>query len=300
MEKKENNINIEKVNLVITKIREGLSGNEISKTYKISNNEIKAILEYLKETDLALYQEICQKKEENALRIKRETGKKNKNGIIINKKPTNSLYFNPNNSIFKDYNSATINEIILMALTFRPSVESLAKILKTTTEDIFHLFDINDNYRSACFHLHYETRNLKVLDEKTDLITFTNALDYWIARTRLINLLNKYKDNKNQTIIKNKLKNLHREIDDSIFNEAKAKHFNNLTLEEARAVAQFRVKYNLSWKRIDKMGLDREKLLKLEKELASQDVIFRNQLEFLNDSNQYQKNVYNYNNSIKR
>ena len=73
---KENYLTSENINLVIEKIKEGMSVNEIIKNYNIKKHIIDKIMKYLRENNPSLYQEIRQKQFENALENQRKAGKK--------------------------------------------------------------------------------------------------------------------------------------------------------------------------------------------------------------------------------
>lgn len=283
----------EMINYIESRIFAGDSVRSIDKTTpNISKNKIYKLINELNDEnsehyDQKRYLNLRKKQMENAQRIKLESVRKNNNVFVERIPKTDQKYFDLKNSVFCKHKYPILKEIVLMALTYRVSVKNLAKLFKTSIEDVEYLFKMVDEFEDATLHLCDETKNE---NEEASNKAFKDAQNYWRERNKIIKLINYQKKQKDNQEILEKLNERLREhralIEDRIFKEAIAKQIKDLTEEEKEAIAKFRMKYNLSTHDIIDMKCSKEKIKILEEEISKKDPIFATKLTFLNYTHQ--------------
>lgn len=188
-----------------------------------------------------------------------------------------------NNGFLVKQSSITKKEIILMALTYRVSYKSLATMFQTTIEDIINMFKEYTEFQTFLENLDAETRN----EEKwLESYAYEQACSYWEERTKLnldLKELTKRKDGFAIKLVKAKQRKLHTKIDDTMAYNIKEKKFATLTEEERNKIAWYRIKYSLTKELCCTIfKINKESMVKCEKELAQKDKIYATKLDYLN------------------
>jgi len=175
-------------------------------------------------------------------------------------------------------------EIILMALTYRVSYQTLAKIFSTTIQDVIEAFKFFEDLVEVIEYLDFETRN-----ESLNLCEYAEkqALSYWKERNRLKKELQTAEQNGERFLIKiiqrDQVKH-QRKIDDVIVYNCIGKKWEELTIEEKNRIAWYRVKYGLGMvKCAEILRFDIEFLKENEERYANENEIFREKINLLND-----------------
>lgn len=208
------------------------------------------------------------------------------------------------NSNFSEFESMELSkkntnfqyEIVMVALTYRVSVESLAKLLKTSRTDIDNLFNNFENLGLCYERLKFETNNEP---EKLTELAIKNATYYFKRRNEILKLLSKArKDNDlgKIKVLEEKLKTLRSEIDDT--NIEKIKEKIDLTDEDKENIVKYRIKYYLSRGVCANMfNIEIIALRWFEDKLIKNDLFYRTKLTFLNDIMDL---YYNSNKTVSR
>ena len=188
-----------------------------------------------------------------------------------------------NNGFLVKQSSITKKEIILMALTYRVSYKSLATMFQTTIEDVINMFKEYTEFQTFLENLDAETRN----EEKwLESYAYEQACSYWEERTKLnldLKELTKRKDGFAIKLVKAKQRKLHTKIDDTMAYNIKEKKFATLTEEERNKIAWYRIKYSLTKELCCTIfKINKESMVKCEKELAQKDKIYATKLDYLN------------------
>lgn len=211
----------------------------------------------------------------------------------------------PENSVFAQFSENKRKEIILMALTFRLSYKTLAAMFGTTIEDIVVYLEGISATKHAMQFLNIETINESF---RLEIKAYQSAKKYWDERNHLINAIKEIQKNSNIKVnestedaistLKTELKELRKQIDDSIVIGTKNKRINELTDEEKNALARYRLKYASTIRQcVDMLYFDRYSMQKLEKELSKLDPIFKEKIDRLN-SYWYNEREEYYDNDI--
>ena len=152
-----------------------------------------------------------------------------------------------NTKQFSDYPRKTRQEFLLLALTYRISFKTMAKLLNTTVIDITNGFlssmDMNDITLDALF---METINESSEEQEQ---TYQKAKQYLHKRNAYIQKLNQYsKENKEEKVsaLKEMIQELHHEIDDYHLNETLKKASYTYTEEDKEIIARSILKYYIS------------------------------------------------------
>ncbi len=176
---------------------------------------------------------------------------------------------------FQSYPLNLQKEMILMSLTYRVSFKSMAKLFNTTILDIAKAFlqiDLKDLTKDALF--------LETLNEAPEVeeYAYQKAKNYLIRRNKIIMYLNQYtknKDTEKMLAMKEKLKELNHEIDDSVITQLIQKRSQTLTQEEKDKYARFMLKYYMSLENGEKiLHRDSKNLKKDMQDLALRDSTF--------------------------
>ena len=159
----------------------------------------------------------------------------------------------------------------------------MAKLLKTSLEDIEFSFQKLDEFCPALVALRRETMNEPQLEER---IAYIQGYNYLTERNKLLKELRIAKQENDQVKIqelKEKRKKQMELIDDTMFNNLIDKPLNELTEEEQDAIIKFRIKYGISKRRLGKIfHHTRESILKLEQRFVEKYPLYRDKLEILN------------------
>ena len=181
---------------------------------------------------------------------------------------------------FSAYPNNFQKEMFLLALTYRVSFKSMAKLLNTTVLDIAKGFRTVMNFNIDEF-LFLETIGN---DSSTEEIAYQKAKNYLAKRNTLVRYFNHYL-HENQTekkeLIAEKLKELQHEIDDYKIKELLDKEKRYFTLEEKDTFARYFVKYYLGINYVSKvLRMDRRGIKSYMLDLAKRDALFSQYLDF--------------------
>ena len=148
---------------------------------------------------------------------------------------------------FNEYPQNTKQEFLLLALTYRVSFKSMAKLLNTTVIDITSGFisctDIHENTLDGLF---IETLNESSEEQEQ---SYQKAKQYLHKRNAYIQKLNQYVKEKNEekvSVFKEKIQELHHEIDDYNLQETLKKDFHMYTEEDKNIIVRSILKYYIS------------------------------------------------------
>ena len=180
------------------------------------------------------------------------------------------------NSVFEKFSLNTQREILLMALTFRVSYKTLAKMFGTVREDVVQMVNKYSDLRPAMDWLDKETMSES---SRFEFYAYRRARKYWDERNEIIK-----KDKNSKEEFKEKMRELHSQIDDSIVSSVVEKRNGRLTPQEREMIARYRLKYGLPMVACaEQLCFDRKTISQVSEELAIQDPVFRVKIEQLND-----------------
>jgi len=178
----------------------------------------------------------------------------------------------------------TIQELILMALTYRVSYKNLAILLNSSEEEIKEVFESFLDMQEILRYLDFETRNE---DEINQRVAYINAKNYLNKRQLIMKELILAKKENNKDAIKEAKEKLDKHfelVNDSFVLSTVNKNISELTQEECDAISRFRLKYGASKKwSTTQLKRDRRTINRLDEELAQRNPIFREKIELLND-----------------
>lgn len=213
---------------------------------------------------------------------------------------------NGKNKPLKNKSLKVRQEIILVALTYRVSFKSLAKMFRTSVLDIIESFRNCGYYIYSLDKLFLETLHK---DENYEKLAFANAVKYFNERKRLLELIEYYKIQKDQEKVKElrmELKNLRELVDDTIVERTIYKNVNDLSNVEKDLIAKYPLKYFVSLKEAGRI-LKRDYLLiaKYIEDLSERNIIFKEKMQIHDAKFQELHANYRYpthfdNNSPKR
>lgn len=170
-----------------------------------------------------------------------------------------------------------LKEIALVALTYRVSYKSLAKIFNTTIKDVSDSFEQLENLRISLYYLDKET---EFENEEVSKIAYKKAKEYFKKRTELYKKLKDKNTDKSKVILE--IKELLYLIDDSDVKPLMSKKHNELSEEECEKIARFRLKYYHSVRIMpDYFNIGIIKINKIEEQLAAKDPIYSDKLDLL-------------------
>lgn len=165
-------------------------------------------------------------------------------------------------------------EIILLALTYRVSVESLAVLFNTTKSDVLKLFYQFNDLKNSLIGLCKETASES---EKAKKESYYKAFKYWAKRIKI----EKEGD-------KEKLKEWRENINNAKIIRIMSKSWGQLTEEEKETAARFRLKYYLSLSAcLELLHFRKDLMMNFEEQLAEKDEIYAERLSKLNDYNKF-------------
>lgn len=215
-------------------------------------------------------------------------------GVFINEDSTKNLMA---------YSLKMQKEIVLMALTYRVSYKTIAKMFGVSFKNVIETFEtFSDLYPSLCY-LFLETYNEDEFHEKK---AYNDAMLYWRERNELIKSLKEAKQNKEEekfNQIRIQLKKLYSKIDDTIVVSLKEKKATDLTQEESDLIAKYQLKYYLSERLCaTQLGFSRNTIQNCSKSLAERNMIFAEKIALHNSVYQEKSQSYaeQYNAEISR
>ena len=206
------------------------------------------------------------------LKITEEPLKEQINGILIEKgfirenKPTKSLF---------SYPYKVIEELFLMALTYRTSEEDVARIIDRSPLEVHEVFSSLkfSHYWNALNELYLE---LLEKDEEIKNYSYKRALSYYEERNRLYKFLKVAKKDNNVALVE-KLQKAIREhlklVDDtSIIQNIKKNTLKELSEEEKDAVGYYLLRYYpTKTKATQELRLNYKAIDKCKNQLAEKD-----------------------------
>lgn len=194
--------------------------------------------------------------------------------------------------LLQKYSYKILKEIALVALTYRVSYKTIAKMFNTTIEDVQSTFRNLDDFSISLYYLDRETINE---DEISERKAYECAKLYFKKRNELYKKLKDSSENR-EDIIK-EIDELHHDIDDYHISILKNKTYYELSEIDREKIARYRLKYYLSRRNISScFKIDKTVIPKIEQELAQKDPIYSRKLELLNytydrKNQEYGKNV---------
>lgn len=184
----------------------------------------------------------------------------------------------------KNTNKKLIEELILLALTYRISYKSMAKLLKTTEIDVKENFEKVDRFFIPLYYLSVETCNE---DEINERFAYIKGHNYLTERKKIIKEINAAKAAKDQNALESaqaKFRELMTLIDDTIISGLANKKLSTFTAEEKEAVSRYRLKYAMAKKECARqIGHSATAILAFDQELSEKNVIFKEKIERLDD-----------------
>lgn len=215
---------------------------------------------------------------------KQEKFENNKNNIVKNNKKTKL-----EKSVFKTFSLGLRKEIMLMALTYRLSFKTIAKMFGTAVEDVPNL--MNGIYQDMYTAMNWLDMETKYESFRFEIFAYKNAKKYWDERNRI------RKEIKENKMTKEDLKEHHKQIDDTVVMSLVGKNGNSLTEEEKEKVVRYRLKYGYSHRKAEGVtGFNYNAIASWEQNLSEKDVIFREKVEQLNsyNFNEYMRNNFQH------
>lgn len=165
-------------------------------------------------------------------------------------------------------------EYLLLSLTYRVSFKNLSKIIGCSVEDIIYSFLSFTEYFKSVNYLFVETMYESELSEK---LAFSKAKEYHLKRNRLLKAMNEKEEEKEK--LKQEIKLLQQEINDTFILNIRKKDINEFTLQEKDAIAMYPIKYNLSLRECaDKLSISKNFITKCQNNLAERKPIFAEKL----------------------
>lgn len=185
-----------------------------------------------------------------------------------------------NTKSLSTYPFETQKEIVLMALTYRVSPRTIAKMFHTTLEDVIKTFCSFDSLRKAVEALFIETIAEDDINEK---VALRDAKAYLKKRNELIKALNEAKSLEEKEEIKKEIKNLHSLIDDTLLVEAIQKNPKELTQKEKDLIAKYPLKYYVSIENSAlSLKMDRDRIIRYVQNLEKRNMIFAEKMTLHN------------------
>lgn len=186
-----------------------------------------------------------------------------------------------NGKSLRTYPEETQREILLVALTYRVSFNSLSDWFGTTIEDVIETFLSFDDLFDSVNLLFEETI---VEDENSKKWSLFHAKEYWRHRNSLVKKLNVAKQENNIEkieIIKIELNKLRSRINDGLLREALKKDPRYWTNDEKDLLAWYPLKYNLSvTESANRLGKDRMTIDRCQENLAERNMVFADKMNF--------------------
>lgn len=177
-----------------------------------------------------------------------------------------------------------IREIVLVALTYRTSTTTLAKVLKTTPEEINEIFNLEDDFRIPLYALKMETASEDEIDAR---VSYVHAHNYFAERNQIRKAIKEANKENNQGKVqelKLKMKEHFTKVDDTIVMGTIGRSIDVLTEKEREMIARYRLKYALSKITCGEiLKHSRNSITKLDAELSERDVIFKEKITKLNE-----------------
>lgn len=187
-------------------------------------------------------------------------------GLIKEKNPTKSLF---------SYPYKVVEELILVALTYRTSEEDIARIIGRTPLEVHEVFFSLkfSHYGEALSELYLE---LLTEEEEVKKYSYKRALSYYEERNRLYKFLNVAKKENNVALVErlqNEIKKHLKLVDDtSIIQNIKKKTFKELSEEEKDAVGYYLLRYYpTKTKATQELRLNYAAIDKCKNQLAAKD-----------------------------
>lgn len=182
-----------------------------------------------------------------------------------------------------DYSLQIREEIVLVALTYRVSLKTLAKLFHTTYKDIINLFISFDKLEDSLGYLVLETLNE---DSTTEKVALHYATKYFQERKDLV-------------LKKLPLNDLYAKIYDFRVFATIGKHASELTEEERDLIARYPVKYYVPIEAfaID-LKRDQDLIINCMESLAKRNPIFEDKVTNYKLINQSMSNSYIINTEI--
>lgn len=175
----------------------------------------------------------------------------------------------------KDYSPNMQRDIALLGLTYRISFQNLALIFNTSVIEIAQLFFRVGIPRNTMDSLFLETLNEK---EEYAQKAFRNAQIYLLKREHFRKNLEHAKKEANVEKMKKakqRLKELHAKIDDSVEEGLKKRKNKNFTQEEQDLIARYQMKYDLTTQVCSQeFGVSVAEIVEYNKNLVERDAIF--------------------------
>ena len=192
------------------------------------------------------------------------------------------------NMKLQDVSLKKLKEIALVALTYRVSFKTLAKMFGTTIEDVDISCSYLDNLELPLYYLKVETQNE---NEEFEKIAEKNARLYFQKRNKLYERLKKEPEKK--TEILKQITDLYHTIDDYEISRLLNKKAFTFDEFEQEIVAKYRLKYYCSLRRTQKnLGIDVDFIVKFEEILAKKDPIYARKLDLLNYTYDLKRNEF--------
>lgn len=187
-------------------------------------------------------------------------------GVFLNEESTKNLM---------TYPLKTQKEIVLMALTYRVSYKTIAKMFGVSMKNVIETFKTFNDLSLSLDFLFLETYCEDEINEKK---AYSDAKKYWKKRNELITSLNearKNSDGEQAKQIKIQLDELRSEINDRCVLNLKEKKATDLTQEERDLVAKYQLKYYLSSSECGRQfGFDKNTIQRYSASLAERNPIF--------------------------
>lgn len=227
-----------------------------------------------------------------------------KNSLRIVLEPY-GVFINENSP--KSLQSKSLNaqrEIVLMALTYRVSYKTVARMFGVSLRDVIETFKTFDDYMSSLECLFFETWCESEIFEKK---AKENARNYWNKRNVLVNASNnsskkikQMEEGKEKEIeeekleeMKRRLKDLRIEVYDTFIPILKCKNARDYTEEEQDLIARYVLKYYYSFRICGKqLGIDRTTFSDYIKSLAARDPIFAEKINYYESIKQNRNDYY--------
>ena len=248
----------------------------------LENYNVSQIAKILNSTDDIIYRDLTSRLP-RLDHVKAQIVKAKLEQIRLN----NLIKKQKNNSQSQDISDLsynTIKEFINMALTYRVSYKSLAKLFSSTEEEIRNTFLQFPGYKFALEQLDIETRYEIEINER---VAYLQALSYLQNRSKILKKINIAKKDQNQLEINNlkiQFKQLNSLIDDSIVYRTIGKPLIKLTKLERESISKYHLKYYTDIGTCsEKLRRNKKTIEMLDQELAEKKTIFGEKIERLYD-----------------
>ena len=267
-----NKIPINTIAKAVSLFLEGKDRIDVKNITGLGIHDLETIVKELNNSNSYFYDSAAYQKIQ---KIRIEKSKKIHNLIIEHKLPVASVFENKSNNLLK--------EIILVALTYRVSLKSLAILFNTSIEDIKQTFLFFDfDYLESLNFLHIETQNETKEEEK---IAYEKAEIYFYLRSKLILAIKGTNHLETKENYKHLRMNLLKEIDDSFIKRIAGRKISAITIQDREYIARYRLKYYFSMAECsEKLKRSSEFIRACEEELALKDEIYAKKLAVLNET----------------